>query len=68
MIGNGELDQNAVNGRVSVQRRDQGQEVGLTGLGRQLVGHRMHAGGQGLLALAADIDLATGIVADEHDR
>ncbi len=29
---------------------------------------RRHAGGLGLLVLAADIDLAGGIVADQHHR
>ena len=49
-----------------VEFGDQRQQIGLRDIGRQHVLERRHAGGLGLLVLAADIDFAGGIVADQH--
>jgi len=64
----GQLDQNAVYGRVAVQMADKGQEFSLGGVGRQDVGHRMHARGPGLLTLGPDIDLAGPVIPHQHHR
>ena len=63
-----QLHQNAVHGGIAVELCDQRQQIGLRDIGGQLVLERGHAGGLGLLVLAADIDLARGIVADQHHR
>ena len=61
-----QLHENAVHGGIAVELRDQRQQVGLRDIGRQPVLERGHAGGLGLRVLAADIDLAGGVVADQH--
>ncbi len=66
VVGHRELHQDPVDGRIVVEALDQRQQLGLRGLGRQAVGLGMHARGGGLLALAADIDLAGGVLADQH--
>ena len=63
-----QLHENAVHRGIAVELCDQRQQIGLRDVGGQLVLERGHAGGLGLLVLAADIDLAGGIVADQHHR
>ena len=55
-----------MHGRIAVEPCDQRQQIGLRHVGGQSVLERGHAGGLGLGVLAADIDLAGGIVADQH--
>ena len=62
----GQLHQDAVDRRVLVQLADEPQEVMLRGIGRQPVGHRVHADGERVLTLGADVDLAGGILAHQH--
>ena len=63
-----QLHQNAVHGGIAIELCDQRQQIGLRDVGRQHVLERRHAGGLGLLVLAADIDLAGRIAADQHHR
>ncbi len=63
-----QLHQNAVHQRIAVEPRDQRQQIGLRDVGRQHMLERRHAGFLRLLVLAADIDLACGIVADQYHR
>ena len=63
-----QLHENAVHRGIRVELCDQRQQIGLRDIGRQPVLERRHAGGLGLLVLAADIDFAGGVVADQHHR
>ena len=53
---------------VTIELPDQRQHLLLRDIGRQPVLERRHAGFLRLLVLAADIDLAGGIIADQHHR
>ena len=61
-----QLHQNAMHGRIAIEFCDQRQQLVLRDIGRQHVLERRHARGLGLLVLAADINFAGGIVADQH--
>ena len=63
-----QLHQDAMHAGIAIELRDQCQQIGLRDVGRQHVLERRHAGRLRLLVLAADIDLARGIVADQHHR
>ncbi len=63
-----QLHQDAVHRRIAIELCDQRQQVVLRDIGRQHMLERRHAGGLRLLVLAADIDLAGGIAADQHHR
>ncbi|MGY3032469.1 hypothetical protein ACVIIV_001639 [Bradyrhizobium sp. USDA 4354] len=63
-----QLHENAVHGGIAVELCDQRQQIALRDVGRQLVLERGHAGGLGLGMLGTDIDLAGGVVADQHHR
>ena len=63
-----ELHQDAVHGRIGVEPADQREQLGLGRGRRQPMIERPHAAADGHLHLAADIDLARRIVADQHDR
>src|ERR1700675_2687705 len=62
-----QLHQNAMHGGIVIELCDQRQQIGLRDISRQPVLERRHPGFLGLLVLAADIDLAGGVVADQHD-
>ena len=62
-----QLHQDAVHGRSALSRADE-PAVRLRWSRRQAVIERAHAASGGHLHLAADIDLARRIVADQHDR
>src|SRR5882724_5887238 len=62
-----QLDENAVHGRIAVEFSNQRQQIGLRNISRQFMLERRHAGFLGVLVLAADVDLAGGVVADKHD-
>ena len=64
--GQRQLHQDAVDRGIGIQCRDQRQQLGLGGLGRQPVIEARHAEFGGELALAADIDLTRGIRADQN--
>ena len=57
-----------MHGGIAVEFCDQRQQIGLRHIGGQLVLERGHAGGLRLRVLAADIDLAGGVIADQHHR
>ena len=61
-----QLHQDAVHRRIAVELADQREQVGLRDVCRQHVLERGHAGGERLLALAADVDFARRIVTDQH--
>ena len=61
-----QLHQDAMHGRVLVQPLDQLQQLGFGRRRRQFVERRAHIGRGGLGGLAAHIDFARRIVADEH--
>jgi hypothetical protein len=63
-----QLHQNAVHRGIAIELRDQPQQIALRNIGRQPVLKRIHAGGLRLRMLAADIDFAGRIVANEHHR
>jgi len=63
-----QLHQNAMHGGIAIELSDQGQQIILRDVFRQYVLERCHAGGLGLLVLAADVDLAGGVAADQHHR
>jgi hypothetical protein len=62
------LNQNAVYLAIAVEPFEQRQQLGLARRCRQPMVGRPHAGFGGHLLLGADIDLARGIVADQHHR
>ena len=69
MRGQRQLDQDAVHGGVVVQAVHDGEQVGLAGCGRQADGAGGDAGLGCGAVLAADVDVAGGIVADQdHDE
>ena len=53
---------------VRIQLLDQGQQLGLTGVCRQSVLHRMHADFLRLTTLVAHIHLTGRVLADQHHR
>src|SRR5690606_28820724 len=66
--GQRQLHQDAVDGRVAVERVDAFKQLGLGEVGRVLLPDRMQAG---LLAggdLVAHVDLRGGVIAHQHDR
>ena len=64
--GQRQLAQDAVHARVGGQRADGVFDLGLAGVAGQLDVARLHAGLGGLLLLAAHVDLARLVVADQH--
>ncbi len=66
--GEGQLDQNAVDGRVVVQAVDQRQQFFLGGAGGKIVGLGEEADLFAVLALVRDIDLRGGVGADQDHR
>jgi hypothetical protein len=62
------LAKDAVNGRILVERGDQRQNFSLAALCRQTVLEAGDADFRAFLDLAADINFARGIVADEDHR
>jgi len=67
-FGSGNCTQDAVHRRIGVQRAYQLEQIILRNIRRQSVLERGHARGLRLGMLAADIDFAGRIVADQHDR
>ena len=67
LVGQWQLHQDAVHGRVVVQFLDLGQQRLLAGAGVHLVLIGVHAGFDGLFALGADVDLTGRIFAHEND-
>ncbi len=67
LVGQGELDQDAVDAVVGVELFDQRQQLGLRGGVGQAVVEGLHAGLDDRLALVAHIDLARRVLADQHD-
>ena len=67
VIGQGQLHQDAVHRPIGIQFGDEIEQVRLARVDVQSVLEALHAAGDGLLALVADIDLAGGILADEND-
>jgi len=65
MGGEGQLDQNAVDGRVGIQAVDQCQQLFLGGAGGEVVGLGDKADLFTVLALVRDIDLRGGVAADQ---
>ena len=63
-----QLHQNAVDARIAIELSDQRQQIALCDIGREHVLERCHAGCLRLLVLAADVELAGGIAADQHHR
>ena len=63
-----QLHENAVHGGIAIELCHQRQQIALSDIRRQHVLERRHAGGLGLLMLAADIDLTRRIAADQHHR
>ncbi len=63
MLRQRQLHENAVHVGIVVEIVDQLEQVPLAGLGRQLVLVGIHAGLDGLLALAAHVDLARRVLA-----
>ena len=57
-----------MHGGIAVELRDQRQQFVLSHIRWQHVLERRHAGGLGLSMLVADVNLAGGIVADQHHR
>jgi hypothetical protein len=55
-----------VHGGIAVELCDQRQQIGLRDIGGQFVLERGHAGGLRLRVLAADIDFAGRVIADQH--
>ena len=68
LIRQRQLDQDAVDGGISVEARDQREQIGFARHLRQAVIETSHTGAGGHLHLAADVAFARRIVADEHDR
>ena len=66
--GQRQLHQDTADRGIGVQPADQFQQLGLRGLRRQAMIEARHADLGGCLALAADVDLARGIGADQHRR
>jgi hypothetical protein len=63
-----ELDENAVDRRIVVERGDQRHQLRLRRVGRQGMLDRMEAELLGLPRLRPDIDLARRVLADQHHR
>jgi len=63
-----QLHQNAVHDGIAIELFNQRQQFVLRDIGRQHVFERGHASFLRLLVLAADIDLAGGVAADQHYR
>ncbi len=63
-----QLDQDAVHRRVGVELRDLGDQRLFAGVGRQPDGARGEPGGGRRAVLAAHVDRACRIVADQHHR
>ena len=68
MGGQGQLDQYAMHAGVGVQLVDQHQQRVLGMIDRQPMFDRQDADARAFADLAADIDLARWIVADQHHR
>ncbi len=68
MPGERELDQNAVHQIIGVQCRDDVQQFLLPDRRRKDMLEACHAKLDGFASLVADINLACGIAADQHDR
>ena len=68
VIGQGQLHQDAVDRPVGIQFGDETEQVCLRRVDVQPVLETFHAAGDRLFRLVADIDLAGGILADQHDR
>ena len=68
LLGQRQLHQDAVHGRIGVELLHQRQQFGLADAVRQAVIERAHAGLDRDLGLAADIGLARRIVAGQHHR
>ena len=67
MLGQWQLDKDAINRRVNIQTFDECDQIGLCGVGSQAMFKTEHSDFDGLLALAADIDGTCRIIADEHN-
>ena len=63
-----QLHENAVHRQISIEPRDQGEQLFLRGRCRQLVVVGIHARCRDHLRFGADIDIAGRVVADQHDR
>ena len=68
VFGQRQLNQNTVDAGVLVELIDHRQQVVLADFRRELMLERRHAGGLGLLALGADIDLTGRIFAHQDHR
>ena len=66
VVGQGQLNQNAMNSRVLVEGRHAGQQLGLGQGGRVSLEHRMHAGVFAGLDLVAHIHLTGRVVAHQN--
>jgi hypothetical protein len=62
----GQLDQDAVDRRIEVEAVDQRGQRLWRSVGGQAVLEALHASRHRRLALVADIDLARGVLADQH--
>ena len=68
MLGQRQLDEDAVHRRIGVEHADQRQQLVLRRRLGQAVGGADHARRLGRLALGTDIDLARRVLADDHHR
>jgi hypothetical protein len=66
VAGQRQLDEDAVDGRIGVEADDKRLDLGLGRVGGQAVVEGDHAGLARRLHLGGDVDVAGGIVADEH--
>ncbi len=65
--GQRQLDQDAVDGGVGIEPRDQVEQLDLRRRRRQVVGERAHAHRLGRPPLVADVDLRRRVLAHQHD-
>ena len=68
VIGQRQLHQDTMHRRIGIEPVKQRQKIGFAGVGLQLVLERVHANFDGLLAFGTHVDLARGILADQHHR
>ena len=66
--GQRQLDKDAVDGRIGVERGDKGEQLGFASRSRQRMLDGMKSRRLGGAPFRADIDLARRVGADEHDR
>ena len=67
VVGQRQLHEDAVHGRIVVQLIDQAQDFLFRGVGRQVVVARFNAGVFAAAALVPDVDLRCRVAADQND-